>query len=75
MDGINTAMQNANQNKITGLSTLAAQAALKRIQDMGKAKSAEITKKIDSAQQLVDTARSSSLTSAGGTSTMLDTVA
>jgi hypothetical protein len=76
MDAINTAMSNAQQNKISGSSMVAAQAALKRVQSMAKAKSDEITKQIDSAQNLVDTTQSSSTTTTTtGTSTILDTVA
>jgi hypothetical protein len=76
-DNVNTAMSNAQQNKISGMSTVAAQAALKRVQGMAKAKSTEITRQIDSAQRLVDTtqASTSSSTTTSSTSGVLDTVA
>ena len=55
MDAVNTALSDTQQNKISGLSMLSAQAAMQRVQDLAKAKSQEITKRIDSAQSLVDT--------------------
>jgi hypothetical protein len=73
MDAVNTALSGAQQNRITGMSSNAAQAALARIQTDAKAKSAEITKQVDSAQSLVDQTQSS-VPEASGTSTMLDTV-
>jgi hypothetical protein len=74
MDSINTAMSGAQQNKISGMSLNAAQSALTRIQALAKAKSSEITAKIDSAQALVDSTQAT-VSPTTGTSTMLDTVA
>jgi hypothetical protein len=55
MDGVNTALSGALQNNISGIATNAVQAAASRIQADAKAKSAEITKQIDSAQKVLDT--------------------
>jgi hypothetical protein len=74
MAGINSALSNALQNKISGSSSNAAQAALKRVQADGKAKSAEITKQIDSAQGVLDQTKAAT-GSSGGNPTVLDTVA
>ena len=73
-DSVNMAMSDAQQNKITGLTLLAAQAGMKRVQDMAKAKAAIMTKQIDDAQRVVDSAEATKSTTSTGTSTMLDTV-
>ena len=49
MDLINSAISNALQNNITGASNNAANAALKRVQAVAKAKNAETTKALDKA--------------------------
>jgi len=59
MEGINAAMSAAQQNRISGLSTLAAQAGIKRVQEMANAKAAEVTKQIDSAQSVVNASTAS----------------
>jgi len=74
MDGINTAVSNALQNNISGMSSNAAQAALQRVQADAKAKSAELTKQIDSAQSVLDQTKAGT-TSPAGNATVLDTVA
>ena len=74
MDAISGALSNALQNNISGIANNAGQAALKRVQAEGKAKSAEVVKQIDSAQSVLDAAKSSAGQS-DSTSTMLDTVA
>ena len=74
MDGINAALSNTLQNNISGKSSNAANAALARLQADAKAKSAEMTKQIDSAQSLVDQTKAGS-TGTSSTSTILDTVA
>ena len=51
---ITDAMSSAQQDKISGLATLAAQAAIARVQADAKAKAAEITKSLDSAQKSLD---------------------
>ena len=74
MDAVNLAMTNAQQNKITGLSNLAAEAAVKRVREMAMAKADELTKRVDDAKSLVDKTKAGTGTSTG-TSNMLDTVA
>ena len=74
MDAVNLAMANAQQNKITGLSNLAAEAAVKRVRELALAKTDELTKQIDDAKGLVDKTRAST-TPSTGSSNMLDTVA
>jgi hypothetical protein len=73
MDAVNAAISNAQQDKISGLSNLAAQAAVKRVQELAKAKAEEMTKQIDDAKSLVDKTQSGNATKSGN-STMLDTV-
>ena len=73
MDAVNAAMSNAQQNKITGMTNLAAQAAQKRVQEMAKLKADELTKQIDDAKSLVEKTQASSTTTSGN-ATMLDTV-
>ena len=75
MDTMNSTLADALQNRISGSSNIAAQAALKRVQAAAKAKLDENTKQIDDAQKLLDTTQkavdSSSSTS---TSTSVDTI-
>jgi hypothetical protein len=71
MDGIAAAMSDAQQNYISGMSNNAAQAALKRVQALGQAKVAEMTKQIENAQSLVDSTQPAS---SNGTAAVLDTV-
>jgi sensor histidine kinase regulating citrate/malate metabolism len=73
MDAINAAFSAAQQNKISGMANNAAQAALKRVQALGQTKLDEMTKKIESAQSLVDQTQSS-MPETSGSSTVLDTV-
>ncbi len=73
MDAVNLAMSNAQYNKISGLSNLAAEAAVKRVREMALAKTDELTKQIDDAKGLVDKTKAST-TSSTGSSNMLDTV-
>jgi hypothetical protein len=74
MDAANMAISNAQYNKISGLSNLAAEAAVKRVQQMAMAKADELTKHIDDAKSLVDKTTASTGSSTG-TSNILDTVA
>jgi hypothetical protein len=74
MDAVNLAMSNAQHNKITGSSNLAAEAAVKRVREMALAKADELTKQIDDAKSLVDKTTASTGSSTG-TSNILDTVA
>ena len=55
MNAVNTAFSSAHQNNISGFAANAVQAAAARIQADAKAKSAAITKQIDSAQHVLDT--------------------
>jgi hypothetical protein len=71
MVSVNRAFFGAQQNKISGMANNAAQAALKRVQALGQAKAAEMTKQIDEAQKLVDNTQP---TSSSSTATVLDTV-
>ncbi len=78
MDLINSAISNALQNNITGASNNAANAALKRVQAVAKAKNAETTKALDKALSLVDKTKASlaaSSTTVSSSSSVLDTVA
>jgi len=54
---ITSALSNAQQQNIDGLATLAAKAAISRVQADAKAKAAEITKQIDGAQKTIDDAK------------------
>jgi hypothetical protein len=54
------AMSSAQQDRISGLATLTAKAAIARVQAAAKAKADEITKKIDSAQKTIDGSKSAS---------------
>ena len=74
MDAVNVAMANAQQNKITGLSNLAAEAAVKRVREVAMAKADELTKQIDDAKGLVEKTKAGS-TSSTGSPNMLDTIA
>ena len=74
MEAVNLAMSNAQHNKITGSSNLAAEAAVKRVREMALAKADELTKQIDDAKSLVDKTTASTGPSTG-TSNILDTVA
>ncbi|MCF8478194.1 MAG: hypothetical protein K9G60_14290 [Pseudolabrys sp.] len=58
MDAVNSALSSAMQNKITGIGTLAGNAALKRVQDATKAKTDETIKQIDSTQNTLNAAKS-----------------
>src|SRR3954447_11407651 len=53
IDAMNFAMDTAMQNRISQSSNIAANAALKRVQAAGKAKTTEMTKQIDAAQNLL----------------------
>jgi hypothetical protein len=76
MDAMNNAMATALQNRITQLSNITANAALKRVQAAGKAKATEMTKQIDDAQKLLEkTAPPKSDSTTSGSSNVLDTVA
>jgi len=55
MSGVTSALTSAQQNQISGFATNAVKAAAARIQADAKAKSAQITKQIDSAQSVLDT--------------------
>jgi len=68
LESMNTAMSTAMQNRISKLADIAAQAALKRVQDAAKAKLAEATKQIDDAQSLIDKTAGASSTSSTGSS-------
>ena len=72
MDAVNLAMTNAQQNKITASSNLAAEAAVKRVREVALAKADEMTKRIDEAKALVDKTQAGT---SSGSSNMLDTVA
>ena len=74
MDAVNLAMSNAQHNKISGLSNLAAEAAVKRVRAMALAKADELTKQIDDAKGLVDKTKAG-IAPSTGSSNMLDTVA
>jgi dihydroorotase len=54
---ITSSFESAQQDKIDGLATLAAKAGIARVQAQAKAKSAEITKQIDSAQKSLDASK------------------
>ena len=54
---ITSAFASAQQDKIAGLGTLAAQAAIARVRADAQAKSAAITAQIDSAQKTLDSAK------------------
>jgi len=77
MDAINSAMADAQQNRITQSSNLFAKAALKRVQAAAKAKTDQVVKQIDAAQKLVDntTPADKPDTTKSSTSSVLDTVA
>ncbi len=75
LDAMNTAMSGALQNKISQASNLAANAALKRVQDAAKAKIEETNRQIDDAQKLIDKTKTSTTTSTSSSSSVLDTVA
>jgi hypothetical protein len=53
MNAVNNAFATAQQNSISGLAKIAAQAALNRVQAAAKAKQAEVLKGIDEAQSLI----------------------
>ena len=72
MNAVNNAFASAQQNNISGLAKIAAQAALNRVQAAAKAKQADMVKGIDDAQSLIG--QTGTGTSADGTSTV-DTVA
>jgi hypothetical protein len=59
MTAVNSALSSALQNKISGIATLAGNAALKRVQDATKAKTDETLKQIDSTKATLDAATSS----------------
>ena len=67
-----SSLTGAQQNRISGLGTLAAQAGLARIQAEAKAKSIAMTAQIDQAQQALDAARAAGGFSSGST---VDTLA
>lgn len=78
MDAINSAMMTAKQTQITTSSNLAANAALKRVQDTAKAKLAASTKELDRAQGLVEQTKASLVAStpaAPPSSSVVDTLA
>ncbi|MBI1204181.1 MAG: hypothetical protein GC182_16900 [Rhodopseudomonas sp.] len=58
LNSITSSFASAQQDKITGLGTLAANAAIARVQAEGKAKAAALTKQIDSAQSALNDAKS-----------------
>ena len=58
MDALNSSLSSAMQNKITGIANLAANAALKRVQDATKAKTDATIKQIDSTQSSLSAAKS-----------------
>lgn len=59
MDAVNSALMGAQQDKISGIATLAAEAALKRVQAATKAKTDETIKQIDDTQKSLDAAKAS----------------
>ena len=59
---ITSALASAQQDKISGLGTLAAKAAIARVRADAKAKSEALTAQIDSAQKTLDDAKSFSST-------------
>jgi len=59
MDAVNSALMGAQQSKISGIATLAAEAALKRVQEATKAKTDETIKQIDETQKSLATVKSS----------------
>ena len=73
MDSVNAAFSGAQQDKISGLTNLAALAAQKRVQELAKAKADDLTKQIDDAKSLVEDTQTSSTTTSGNSS-MLDLV-
>jgi hypothetical protein len=76
MDAMNSAMDTAMQNRISLSANIAANAALKRVQAAAKAKTTEVTKQIDDAQNLIKkTTPPKSDSPAPSSSTLLDTVA
>jgi hypothetical protein len=80
-DAANSAMFNAQQNKISAAATNAAQAALTRIKAAAKAKNDAVTAQIDSAQSVLTQAQkatasaTSTTTSSTPATTLLNTVA
>jgi hypothetical protein len=62
LNSITSAFATASQNNIDGLATLAAKAAIARVKADAKAKAAEVTKQIDSAQAALDSAKSATST-------------
>jgi hypothetical protein len=59
MENVNATFANAFQNRISQSANLAAEAALKRVQDAAKAKLEETNKQIEEAQKLIDTTQKS----------------
>jgi hypothetical protein len=59
MDSVNSAMATAMQTNITGASNNAANAALKRIQAVAKAKNAATIKQLDNAERLITQTKAS----------------
>jgi len=77
MDAVNFAMDTAMQNRISQSANIAANAALKRVQDVAKAKATEMTKQLDDAQKLFDKTKASTKSTSAPKpdSTVLDTTA
>ena len=59
MDAVNSALMSAQHNKVSGIATLAANAALKRVQEATKAKTDETIKQIDETQASLAAAKTS----------------
>lgn len=59
MDAVNSALMGAQQSKISGIATLAAEAALKRVQEATKAKTEQTINQIDETQTALDTVKTS----------------
>ena len=59
MDAVNSALMGAQQSKISGIATLAAEAALKRVQEATKAKTDETIAQIDETQASLAAAKTS----------------
>jgi len=59
LDSVNSALTATLQNKISGIATLAGNAALKRVQDATKAKTEETINQIDQTQASLAAAKSS----------------